>query len=117
MAVKVNRIQKMVHKDGLLPVGTYKAEGRFKSYYVYIDGQYSSVKVSRTYHKNEIVNISHDTYCLFYEKLSEETNCYLVECYLNEVSKTRRQEFFQRNNHTLQIVLGKYFNKLKTKYI
>lgn len=107
----------MITKSGLIPKGTYKAEGRFKSYYVYLDGVYSSVKVSKTYHKGEVINIPHDTYCLFYEKLTEEDNYKLVEAYLKEISKTRRQEFFQRNNHTLQIVLGKYFNKLKTKYI
>lgn len=114
--MKINRLQKTIHKDGLIPVGTYKAEGHFKSYYVYRDINYFSVKVSKTYNKNEILTISSNTYCLFYEKLPEKTNYNFVKAYLKEISKTRRQEFFQRNNHTLQIVLGKFFNILKTEY-
>ncbi len=117
--MEVNRIHLMIHKDGLIPVGTYEAEGRFKSYYVYLEGKYSSVRVSKTYHKNEMLTISHGrTYCLFYEKLTKETNFNLVTAYLKEISKPKRREFFQRNNHTLQIVLGEeYLEKLKEKYI
>lgn len=39
MAVKVNRIQKMIKKSGLVPAGVYKAEGFFKAYDVYMNGE------------------------------------------------------------------------------
>ena len=69
MAVKVNRIQKMIKKSGLVPAGVYKAEGFFKAYDVYMNGDFFTNSVTKTFRKNEIVKLPHDTYCLFYEKL------------------------------------------------
>lgn len=59
--MKINRIHLMIHKDGLIPTGVYKAEGFFKTYDVYVEMGCSSAKVTKTYRKNDIVKIPHNT--------------------------------------------------------
>ena len=105
--MEVNRIHLMIHKDGLVPAGVYKAEGFFKAYDVYVEMGCSSAKVTKTYHKNDIVKVPHDTYCLFYEKLSLEFNLYLIEMFFNSISKPKRVLFLDSNIFTLNKVIGK----------
>ncbi len=107
MAVKVNRIQKMIKKSGLVPAGVYKAEGFFKAYDVYLNGESLRVTVTKTFRKKEIVRLPHDTYCLFYEKLPLKFNLYLIRAYLNELSRAKKLEFLDFNIFTLNKVIGK----------
>lgn len=52
MAVKVKRIHLMIHKDGLVPAGVYKAEGFFKAYDVYMNGDFFTNSVTKTFRKS-----------------------------------------------------------------
>lgn len=105
--MKTNRIHLMIHKDGLIPAGVYKAEGFFKTYDVYVEMGCSSAKVTKTYRKNDIVKIPHDTYCLFYEKLSLDFNIYLIKMFFKSISKPKRRQFLDSNIFTLNKVIGK----------
>lgn len=107
MAVKVNRIQKMIKKSGLVPAGVYKAEGLFKAYDVHMNGVTLTTTVTKTFRKNEIVKLPHDTYCLFYEKLPLKFNLYLIRAYLNELSRTKKIAFLDFNILSLNKIIGK----------
>ena len=105
--IKTNRIQNMIKKSGLVPAGVYKAEGFFKAYDVHMRGESITTTSTKTFRKKEIVRLPHDTYCLFYEKLSLKFNLYLIRAYLNELNKAKKLEFLDFNVFTLNKVIGK----------